>query len=308
MMIFQHYFALQFTMLKRHLTGFGLHPWLSIVVATAAFYTLSFYLFTRTVYAGYAYMLLALSLAFKHSEARRNDFLKLTFSKVHYFTTRLLENSLTVLPFLLFLCFKKEPGMALVLIMFSSAMIFINTKRSFSFTLSTPFYQKPFEFIVGFRTWAGVFLLAYFLTAMSLIYQNFNLGIFSLMGIFGLCLTFYTEPENEYFVWIHKLKAGAFLLDKIKTAVVFSSLLSLPVTLSLLIFFRAHIASIVIFQLLGYCYLAMMILAKYTSYPEKINLPQAILFATALVVPPLFLALIPFFYFQSVKRLKVILG
>jgi len=308
MMMFQQYFRLQFTMLKRHLTGFGLNPWVSIFVIVAAFYGFSFYGFTKTAYAGYAYVLLALSLAFKQSEARRNDFLKLTFSKVYYLMIRLLENFLVVLPFLLFLCFKKEPGLALLLVTLSSAMIFVNTRRSFAFTLSTPFYRKPFEFIVGFRTWAGVFLLAYFLTAMSVIYQNFNLGIFSLMGIFGLCLTFYTEPENEYYVWIHQLKAGAFLLDKIKTAMVFSTLLSLPITLGLLFFFPAHMVSIAIFQLLGYCYLATMILAKYASYPGKINLPQAILFATALVAPPLFLALIPFFYTQSVKRLKVILG
>lgn len=308
MMIFQQYFALQFTMLKRHLTGLGLNPWLSIFVIAAAFYGLSFYLFTKTTYAGYAYVLLALSLAFKQSEARRNDFLKLTFSKTDYLITRFLENLLVVLPFLLFLCFKKEPGLALLLVILSSAMIFFNAKRAFSFTLSTPFYQKPFEFVVGFRTWAGIFLLAYFLTAMSVIYHNFNLGIFSLMGIFGLCLSFYTEPENEYFVWIHKLKAGAFLLDKVRTAIVFSTLLSLPVSLCLVIFFPAHIASIAIFQGLGYCYLSTMILAKYASYPNKINLPQAILFATVLVVPPLFLGLIPFFYIQSVKRLKEILG
>ena len=75
----------------------------------------------------------------------------------------------------------------------------------------------------------------------------------------------------------------------------------------LLIFFQTNIKAVFGFQALGYCYLLTVILAKYSAYPKKINLPQGILLALSLAMPPLLLVLVPFFYIQSKNRLKEIL-
>jgi len=75
----------------------------------------------------------------------------------------------------------------------------------------------------------------------------------------------------------------------------------------LLIFFQTNILAVFGFQALGYCYLLTFILAKYSAYPKKVNLPQGILLALSLAMPQLLLALVPFFYIQSKNRLKEIL-
>ena len=244
---------------------------------------------------------------FKYSEINRNNFLKLIFPREDYFRVRILENIITVLPFIIFLGFKNEPYTILLLIALSTFLSLMNINNQVTLTIPTPFYKKPFEFIVGFRIWIGVFLFAYFLTATSIIYQNFNLGLFSLVLVFLLCLSFYNEPENEFFVWVHKLKVNGFLFDKIKTAIIFSTIISSPIILSLLFFFQTEIWVIISFQILAYCYLLTVILAKYSAYPQKMNLPQGILLALSIIMPPVLLALIPFFYLQSYRRLKEIL-
>lgn len=87
----------------------------------------------------------------------------------------------------------------------------------------------------------------------------------------------------------------------------FSTLITLPITLVLLYFFKQNIHATIGFQLIGYCYLVTIILAKYSTYPQKMNLPQGVLFAISIAAPPFLLGLIPFFYIQSTKRLKEIL-
>ena len=303
----QPYFGLQLIMFKRQLIEFGLNPILGFIIILIAFYGFSIYLFSKIDYANYIYILIALSTIFQYSEIKRNDFLKLIYPKNSYFKIRILENLITVVPFIIFLCYSLEFYSVLLLIVGSILFSFLNTNKKVTSTIPTPFYRKPFEFIVGFRKSLIGFLFAYFLTAMSLIYQNFNLGIFSLVLIFILCFSFYIEPENEFYVWVYKLKVNGFLYDKIKTAILFSTIISLPVTMLLLIFFQTNIKAVFGFQALGYCYLLTVILAKYSAYPKKINLPQGILLALSLAMPPLLLALVPFFYIQSKNRLKEIL-
>ena len=303
----QQYFDLQLTMFKRQLIEFGLNPILGVIIILTGFYGASIYLFIRTEYANYLYILIALSAIFQYSEINRNDFLKYIYPKKNYYQIRILENLITVVPFLIFLCCKSELISALLLIIVSFLFSFLNTNKKVTLTIPTPFYRKPFEFIVGFRKSFIGFLFAYFLTAMSLLYQNFHLGIFSLVLIFILCLSFYSEPENEFYVWVHKLKVNGFLLDKIITAILFSTIISLPVVIPLLIFFQINIKVVFGIQALGYCYLLIVILAKYAAYPKKMNLSHGILLSLSLTMPPLLLALVPFFYIQSKRRLKEIL-
>jgi hypothetical protein len=53
--------------------------------------------------------------------------------------------------------------------------------------------------------------------------------------------------------------------------------------------------------------LTTIILAKYAAFPHQVNLPQFVILAVSVWFPPLLIAVIPFFYRQSVKRLNEIL-
>lgn len=178
------YFNLQFILLKRQLIDFGLQPWLGFFIVLITFYGFSIYLFTNTTLAIYIYPIVAIGLVFKHNEIKKNNFLKFTFTTSFYYKIRLLENLITIAPFILLLFIYKALYSALILILISVFLIFFNNGKQISLTIPTPFYKKPFEFIVGYRSWILVFVFSYFLTAMSVIYQNFNLGIFSLILAF----------------------------------------------------------------------------------------------------------------------------
>jgi prepilin signal peptidase PulO-like enzyme (type II secretory pathway) len=59
--------------------------------------------------------------------------------------------------------------------------------------------------------------------------------------------------------------------------------------------------------LFGYVFLVLMISAKYSAYPDEINIPQAILIVLCFCFPPLLIAVIPFLLSQSIKQLNRIL-
>ena len=295
-------------MLNRKLTGFGINPALGYILTGASFVGFSVLLFAKTEFASYIYIFTALSLILTLSETRRNHFLKTCFTDIDYYRARISENLIVAIPFIIFLSYKLLFIPVLILTALSLVLSFFHFSNNASYTLPTPFGKKPFEFAVGFRNAIVVFLLAYFLTFMSVWVENYNLGIFSLVLVFLVCFTFYFNPENEFYVWIFNLSPGKFLLKKIFTALLYSTIMSLPVAMALMIFYQEKILVTGGFLFAGYLYLGTIVLAKYSSYPHQINLPQFVILAVSAWFPPLLLAVIPFFYRQSVKRLNEILA
>jgi hypothetical protein len=303
----RYYFALQYRMLNRHITDFGLLPVVGYLLTLVAFTGLSVVLFRKTEYAVYIYFLIAFNFVLSLSSSVRNGFLKTCFSKNDYYVIRILENIAITLPFVIFLLFQKLFLFAALLPIASGLLVFFNFTGAPNITLPTPFYKKPFEFIIGFRHSVFAFLLLYFLTFMAVLVDNFNLGIFALLSVLLICMNFYTQPENEFYVWIFSAGSKGFLFQKIKEALLHVTILCFPVIAILGIFYFDNVVIVIGFLGLGYLYLITIILAKYSAYPDKMNLPQALLFALCIIFPPALLAVIPFFYLQSVKKLNQIL-
>lgn len=303
----KEYFSLQFRMTNRKLIDFGLSPGIAYVLLVVGFIAFSIILFSKTEFAQYIYLLGAFSILAKLSEMQRNDFLKSTFLNTLYYKLRIMENAIIVLPFAAFLIYKQLYILVIVLVIMALLMALIKVKNVFTFSIPTPFKNRPFEFIVGFRNTFYLIFLAYFLTVMALIFDNFNLGVFSLLLVFVLSLYFYSKLENEFYVWIYAMKPKAFLFQKIKNAVFNSTLLVFPIIIALAIYFNNDIKILVIFLALGYVYLITMVLAKYSAYPYELNLPQGILMGISFLFPPFLIVLIPFFYYQSLQRLNTIL-
>jgi len=304
----KYYFRLQYTLVNRYIKDFGLHPLAGYLLGAAGFVGLSFYLFFKTELAVYLYPLIAIGLVLNHGNARRNEFLKSCYSRKDYLLIRAFENLLIAAPFLVFLAFKQLFLAAGGLGLGAGLAVFANTRQMFNLSLPTPFYKHPFEFIVGFRNTSLLVLFAYFLTLMSIWVDNFNLGLFSLLLLFLVSLSYYGSPEGSFFVWMHQRTPREFLFYKVKIALLHSSLLSLPVLISMLFFNAENWWIILGVQFLGYLFLLCMVLAKYSNYPQQISLPQGILLGIGLWFPPLLIGIIPFFYSQSVKRLNSILA
>jgi hypothetical protein len=303
----KEYFTLQIKMLNRQLTEFGIEPLIGYIIGIVAFILVSFKLYERTQYAEYILIFISLSITIKLSEICRNDFLKLCYPKNNYFKIRTIENLFVSLPFIIMLVYQKNYLSSVVLLIISCLLIVIDFKKNTNFTIPTPFYKHPFEFTVGFRTNFLIYLFAYFLTIMSLISENFNLGIFSLIIALIASLNYYTNLENEFYIWIFSLTPKEFIKYKLKNIINYSTLLSLPIIISLSVSFYKNIDVIIGIQCLGYLFIFTTMLAKYSIFPEKLNIRFGILLAMTIWLPPLLLIIIPYLHHQSVKKLNEIL-
>ena len=158
----KEYFILQFKMLNRQLTEWGIEPVIGYVVGLFAFIGISMKLFEKTQFAEYIYIVLALSLVIKLNEINRNDFLKLCYSKTEYIKIRIVENLIVSIVFITFLLFQEKYLSSILLFISVCLFSLIDLKSKSSFTLPTPFYKYPFEFTVGFRSNYFIYFFAFF--------------------------------------------------------------------------------------------------------------------------------------------------
>lgn len=282
----------------------GLHPILGYSLGVLVFLGLSFYLFYKTTYAGYIYAAMGLGLVFGFGEKERNHFLKTTFSLSTYRRVRAVENSLLVLPVVVFLCFKTEFLLALGLLLAALALSLFNSGSRLNLTIPTPFFRFPFEFTTGFRKYWLLYLIAYFVVWKAIEVANFNLGAGSLAFVCLLAMSHYALPENDYYVWMYNCTPRRFLLKKMATAWLYLSMLTLPLMVVLSIFFWDKSWILLLILGLGLFLIGAMILAKYSAYPREMSLPQALFFALSMWFPPLLLLALPLFYKRAIRRLN----
>ncbi len=301
------YFILQSKLLSRKLSDTGVNPLLGVLLAIALFIGLSVYLFSKVAYAPYVLSLIAIGVISNLSETRRNEFLKICFGDAKFKQLRVVENLIVALPFILFLCYKLLFLFALCLAIVAVLLALSSFSTSLNFTIPTPFYKKPFEFTVGFRNTFYLFAVAYALAIIAVWANNFNLGIFALLFVFAITLSYYAKPENEYFVWSHNLSVNQFLFDKLTTAFLYSTVLALPVVAILGVGFINQLHFALLFLLPGYAFLMCVVLAKYSAYPNEMSLPQGLLLAMCVWFPPALIAVIPYFFIRSGKRLQYLL-
>lgn len=303
----REYFALQFRLVNRHLSDFGIQPALGYLLMTIIFSGFTAYLFYVSSFASYVYALLALGFSSLLSEAGRTGFLKQHFSKQEFLIIRCVENIAVVLPFIIGLLFYREWLLASGILIISAALSYTSIERNLNIVIPTPFYKYPFEFTVGFRKNYPVIILAVFLMIMAVIYDNANLGLFAVALVLLVCLMFYMQSEPVYLVWIHALTPLQFLLHKVGLALLYATLLCLPFAAVMLIFFMAYGGYLALVYILGMLYLATAVLGKYAFFPAPMNIPQGLLMAFSFSFPPILLFLLPYFYKRSVRQLKPVL-
>lgn len=301
------YFELQYKMTNRKFKDAGVHPLLAYILLSFLFVALSVYLFNKTAFAPYIYLLFALSVVGNLSESRRSEFLKICFGDVQLKKIRILENLICAIPFVLFLIFKLLFAYAGLLLILTTILALVNVKTAINYTFWTPFSKRPFEFSTGFRNTFFLFFIAYALTIASVAVHNFNLGIFAMLLVFATSLSFYAKPENEYYVWTYNLQPRAFLFSKIKTALSYSSAIALPIALVLGIFNPEQISIIAMFFIIGWGFLICILVNKYAAYPNEMNIVQGIFLALCVWFPPILIVLIPYLFKQSERRLSAFL-
>ncbi len=303
-----YYFRLQYRLLLRQIAAFGFYPWLGILLAMLGFFVFTFLLFYKIDFAEYIYAAIALFYVGNLSGQKRNELLQLNFSEANYRNIRLIENGLVTVPFLVGLFWNKAFLVTVLLLGFSFALAFYQQKNRFNWAFPTPFYRHPFEYLVGFRRFFWIVVLAYVILIIGIIVDNYNLGMFCIFVLILLSMGFHFAPEGQYHVWIFKHSPKAFLGYKLKIGLLYLILFCLPAVLILGIYEPSKFYFPFILISLGLIYLSAFILAKYASFPNEMGLIPTFLFVFGIWMPPLILVSIPIFYRQALKKLNPILA
>lgn len=301
------YFSLQWVLLIRKLNDLGFNPLISFILAAVFFIGISELLFYKTQLAPYILIGIALFLSVQSNPQAKLEFVRITFGDSEAKRIRLVESLFITLPFSICLLIHGAFWQTALL----NFLLFIITYFTFSITnpsiIPTPFSKKPFEFTIGFRKSILFIIAAYGLTIVALLVNNFQLGIFSFLVLFMICISFYGQPEEPFFVWIHAKNPKEFLFEKLKIATIYSSLLIAIPVLTLVVFYPFDAWIILLFVLIGFVFLWTSILAKYASFPEEINITYSFLIIICAPVPVLLLFLMPFFYKKALHSLKELL-
>lgn len=303
-----YYFNLQSTRLQRWLKENGVNPYLGLIIGAILFCILSKFLFDKTEYAKWIYLLVAISVMLKCSEQRRNNTLRCIFKYKDYVLIRIVENCIVFLPFIAYLLYEKELSIALILLPIIPIMAFLRIRQYINKTIPTPFRRYPFEFIVGFRKTFLFVLLAYFIVFKGIQVENYNLGLFGLVLNFIISMFYFQKPEPEYFVWIHSYKTKDFIRLKIVNSMRCVTILSFLALTAILIAFPSAWLTTLLVYMGGNVILSSMIVAKYSAFPHEMSIPQGIFYGLSLLFPPMLLITIWVFYSQSKKRLEPLLG
>jgi len=300
------YFNLQLVITKRKVKEAGFNPVLGYLLGLIVFVLLSEYIFHKTEFAKYLVILVCFSFQFKLSENRRTEFLMSTFGDKSKNKIRVLENSIVCIPFFSILLYKNLFLEAVILFTCSITIALFSFRTSLNFTIPTPFSKNPFEFSTGFRNTFFIFPLAYALTTIAINVDNFNLGIFSMLLISITTLSYYSKPEEEYYVWVHADTIKSFLKKKIIIATKNYTLLTIPILIGLLIFYPTKLDLILLFLFIGILFLWTILLAKYSTFPDEIHLSIGLIITFTILFPPLVLVVIPYLYTKSINNLKFI--
>jgi hypothetical protein len=291
----------------RAITGFGVNPFLGLTIGTGIFIWMSIIVFKKVNYPQYFYSFLSLVVITTLSNKSRNDFLKITFFRKKYFIIRIFENLIYSIPFLFFLAYKGEYLVALITIVMSSLFSLITFSGKSALVIPTPFSKRPYEFSIGFRRTYLLLIILIIISFISIFDHNFNLGIVCLFGMFLVCITYYSEQEPVFYVWIYAQSPQVFLRKKIKTALYFSFLLSLFIAIPLICFNTSYTYQVALVIVIGLLDMVLIVVGIYSNYPARLNLIQNIQIITAIVFPPLLLFAIPNLYYQAKRRLNVFL-
>lgn len=302
-----YYFVLQWRMLNRSIKNFGLNIFFAYPVIFILFIVISKYLFSRISYAEYIYSVIPLFIILGGDERKKNDFLISFFSNCQYIGIRLITNIFLSLPFSLYLIANNKLLTAGLLLLLVTALAFINFRKRSTFIIPTPFSRFPFEFLVGFRKTFWLLLIFYTLAVIAIVVNNFPLGLIAMIFVALTCFSYYVTPEKQFYVWVFCCTSRAFLWDKAKVALGYTTLLCLPLACLLAMGFPDQILIIFGVLSLSYVYVMLALFSKYANYPKEIILPEILIIIVSMVLIPLLLIVLPYFYMRSEKKLKTIL-
>ncbi|WP_299438140.1 hypothetical protein [uncultured Aquimarina sp.] len=303
----RYYYQLQYKRIYRIFKDFGTEPFIGYPLIIVLFCWISSSFFDKVLYANYIYVMISIVFAYTLSNTEHARFLKQHFSAINYQKIIVYNNLLKVAPFVMFLIYKMCFIEALLACFLTFSISFANKKNKISITIPTPFGKRPPDFIVGFRKTFWLFLLIYGVAFVTVYKDNFNLGIFSLVSVFFVCSSYYLKPDPKFYIWVHAMNSREFLKHKILIAFRNSFVLALPILITLSIFYLDQWYITLFFLCMGFLYMMMYLLMKYSFQNQGMEMFQGIIGVLCLLFPPIMVIAIPYFYNKAINNLDQLL-
>lgn len=302
----KHYFELQYRRSVRFFEERGFSPILSLLLLVVVFAGGTYLLKERTVHAGWIILIIQLLVLTPLNRKERVDHLKVIFKKGQVFKVRLIENFLMSFPFFISLFFV-DPKLILVswpLVLLIAVRLFrIKVFRS----IPTPFKSYPVILPSGFRRLYMLHFLLILLGAFAVIIENYNLALFTIVGQWLVLIGYYHKSEPVEYVWIYSLNPSRFLKKQIKDGWVGASVIILPLVIILILINTGAWYLPVVIYILGILNLTNLILVKYTDFPDETTLANGVIASLGVLLPPLLLFMLPYFYIKAKTNLKQML-
>jgi len=297
------YIRLQYRRLQRWLDQVGLPFSVAVVLAGGLFVFLSLYFFERFSAGGWAYAMLGLLMILQSAPPKKRQRLSLIFDRRTVARILITEALAMTLSFVLILLYKGFYLEALALPILASLLCLWAKRLSAQRVIPTPFRHHPFEFIVGFRSTLAAIFLGCFLMTMGMRVDNYNLAAVSSGFLYLIPVTYYFKLEPHRIVWQHRHSAEQFLNHKLITALRCQVMYALPILVVMLLSFSSHWLISCALWFTGVGFIATAVMAKYSSYPGEMHIPQGLILSLCLLVPPFLLVALYLFRRQSIRRL-----
>lgn len=297
----KYYLHLQLLRFNRLLRESGFRPTVAYILLAAFFVVISHLTINLIEKGHWIYISLAIYLFLK---LQNIAMVNLIFSNRELRKLRLFEAIIFSVLFSIMLLVNQFylEGTLLIFSVSVSSIFCINI--NLSLRVPTPFYKRPFEFIIGFRkTWAMLFVTLC-LCSIALTVKNYNLILFSTALVYLNFSAFYSKSEHEFFVWIYSMNPQKFLLEKVKTALLFSLFSTMPIGIATYVVFPENWMATTLLLLLGSALPILGILNKYSYFPSHSELINSILIGFCLLFPPFLLFMVPYLINKATNNLR----
>lgn len=271
------------------------------------FIVASFFLVRKAEHFSTVIFFIALLTVFKHNANYHiNELNNILFTKKDLIKIKLIENLGLSFLFVVILLSGLKLYFAFTTLAFSLIISFIKLPKFNSFTLPTPFYKNPFEYLIGFRKYFPLLIIIFTITVISYLVDNYNLGIACILFLYLTLSSFYFFLEEKFYVWIFDYDSKEFLFKKLKTGLKYSFVLSTPIWIYLFSIYPKMWYITLMFLIIGNLYLTISILLKYSNYPHQMEIIWMLVYITGIFLPPILLFILPFVFRQAVKSLNLI--
>lgn len=302
----KYYFKLQYRRSIRFFEERGFSPILSFLLLGAVFTGGTYLLTARTEYAGWIILLIQLLVLTPLNCKERVDHLKVIFKKGQIFKIRMIENFLLSFPFFISLLFVDGKLILVswgVLLLIAVRLLRIKMFRS----IPTPFKNYPVILPSGFRRLSVLHFLLVLLGVFAAIINNYNLALSTVVGQWIVLVGYYHKSEPVEYVWVYSLNPSRFLKKQVKDSWIGASIIILPVVIFLILINAEAWYLPVVIYILGILNLTNLILVKYTDFPDETTLANGVIASLGVLLPPLLIFMLPYFYRKAKTNLKQVL-